>query len=327
MATYPPVPINPGLYFHSLVTPQLTSTGFKFTSTIHNDTYPAIDSSKADLGGKCVFITGASKGLGRATAISFAKAGAEGIAVGARSDFSNLEAEIQSAAGAAGKKAPKVLLIKLDVIDKASVANAAKETEQAFGRLDILINNAGYLSEFVPIGKDDSDDWWMNWEVNIKGLYFVTKAFLPLMLKGGDKTVVNLSSIGGHIVRPGGSGYQTSKFAVMRLTEHMNVDYGQQGLLAYCIHPGGVLTELAVKMPAQVHAGMSHTLLWRTTLIISTALVDKPELAGDSIVSLTSEKREWLAGRYISVTWDLPEFYGREEEIVKEDKLVMRMKF
>lgn len=56
-------------------------------------------------------------------------------------------------------------------------------------------------------------------------------------------------------------------------------------------------------------------------------LVDKPELAGDTLVSLTSQRRDWLAGRYVSVTWDMPELYSRGEEIVKEDKLVMRMKF
>ncbi|KAG0645620.1 Citrinin synthesis mpl6 [Hyphodiscus hymeniophilus] len=282
--------------------------GFSFTSTTHHDTYPAIDSAKADLSGKYVFITGASKGVGRTTAISFARAGAEGIALGARSDCSNLEAELHSAAKEAGKKAPKVLAIKLDVLNKESVANAVKETEGAFGRLDILINNAGYLSGFAPIGDDDSDEWWMNWEVNIKGLYLVTKAFLPLLMKGGDKTIINLSSIGGLMIREGASGYQTTKFAVMRLTEFLMADHGKQGLLAYSIHPGGVLTELARKMPTQMHG-------------------DTPELAGDSMVSLVAQKREWLAGRYISVTWDLPELYSREQEIVKEDKLVMRMRF
>jgi NAD(P)-dependent dehydrogenase (short-subunit alcohol dehydrogenase family) len=211
-----------------------------------------------NLSGKYVFITGASKGLGRITALSFAKAGADGIAVGARSDFSNLKAEIQSAAGSAGKKAPKVLKIKLDVMDKESVAKAARETMKAFGKLDILINNAGYLSEFVPIGEDDSDEWWMNWEVNIRGLYLVTKAFLTLMLKGGDKTIINLSSIGGHMISPGASGYQTTKFALMRFTEHLNVDHGKEGLLAYCIHPGGVMTELAGKMPTRLYAGTSR---------------------------------------------------------------------
>jgi NAD(P)-dependent dehydrogenase (short-subunit alcohol dehydrogenase family) len=206
------------------------------------------------LSGKYVFITGASKGVGRTTALSFARAGAEGIALGARSDFSNLEAEIHSVAKSVGKKAPKVLNLKLDVTDRASVENAAKETEHVFGKLDILINNAGYLSDYVPLLEQDPDEWWMNWNVNIRGVYWMTKAFLPLMLKAGEKTIINLSSIGALFISPGASGYQGSKLALLRFTEHINVDYGKQGLLAYCIHPAAVMTELAAKMPEQMHS-------------------------------------------------------------------------
>ena len=113
--------------------------------------------------------------------------------------------------------------------------NAAKVTEQVFGKLDILINNAGYLSDFIPIGNSDPEDWGMNWEVNIKGIYLVMKAFLPLILNGSDKTIVNLSSIGTFMLSPGASGYQTAKFAVIRFTEFVNVDYGNQGVPRYIV--------------------------------------------------------------------------------------------
>jgi NAD(P)-dependent dehydrogenase (short-subunit alcohol dehydrogenase family) len=101
---------------------------------------------------------------------------------------------------------------------------------------------------------NDAGEWWMNYEVNIKGLFLVTKALLPLMLKGGEKTIVNLASIGGLGMRPGASGYQTTKFAVLRLTEFIMVDYGDRGVLAYCVHPGGVPTELARNMPKETHS-------------------------------------------------------------------------
>ena len=137
----------------------------------------------------------------------------------------------------------------------ASVEAAAQLTEKEFGELDILINNAGYLSEFVAIDEGDRDEWWMNFEVNIRGVYWMTKALLPLLLKGGEKTVVNLSSIGAHTIRYGASGYQTTKFALMRFTEHLMVEYGDKGLLAFGVHPGGVLTELGGKMPTAMHKG------------------------------------------------------------------------
>ena len=110
-------------------------------------------------------MTGASKGIGRATSIAFAKAGAASIAIGARSDVSSLEKEIQNAATKAGKKAPKVLCLKLDVEDRASVEKSAKDIEDSFGRLDILINNAGYLEDPVPIADSNPDEWWKAWTI------------------------------------------------------------------------------------------------------------------------------------------------------------------
>lgn len=87
--------------------------------------------------------------------------------------------------------------------------NAAKEVERGFGEggLDVLVNNAGWLEIFKPIGESDVDEWWYTWEVNIRGLYLVTKTFLPLVLKSKEKTIVNLSSEGAHLLAPGVSAH------------------------------------------------------------------------------------------------------------------------
>ena len=144
-------------------------SGQSFVPTPRHDTYPFISPAKFDLSGKYVFISGASRGIGRAVAISYAKAGVSGIAIGARSDLSSLEKELLEAAKNANRKEPKVARISLDVIDRTSVEAAAKATESAFGRLDILINNAGYAAQWIPIAERDPDEWWKTWEVNIKG--------------------------------------------------------------------------------------------------------------------------------------------------------------
>ena len=144
-------------------------TGQSFVTPYRNDTYPFIDPQKVDLSGKYVFISGASKGIGRALAVSYAKAGAAGVALGARSDLSSIEKEVSEAAKNAGRKEPKVVTIALDVADLASAEAAAKATEAAFGRLDILINNAGYLAPFLPMADGDPDEWWKTWEVNVRG--------------------------------------------------------------------------------------------------------------------------------------------------------------
>ncbi|PVH81320.1 NAD(P)-binding protein [Cadophora sp. DSE1049] len=287
------------------------NNGVTFTKVLHHDTYPFIDPTKVNHAGHYVFISGGSKGVGRATAIAFAQAGAGGIALGARSDFGDIEKEIATAAQKAGKQPPRVLKLKLDVMDYSSVEAAAKETEKEFGKLDILINNAGYLSKFKPLLEADMDEHWRNFEINLRGTYFMTRAFLPLMLKGGEKTIINVASRGAHMTFPGGGGYQTTKFALLRFAEFLTAEYGEQGLLTYTVHPTSAMTELGSNMPENAH----HL------------LVDTLQIASDTMCFLTAERREWLAGRYVDCGWDMPEFLSREKEIVEGGKLVMRMVF
>ncbi|KAK9370465.1 hypothetical protein V1509DRAFT_651300 [Lipomyces kononenkoae] len=228
-------------------------SGAKFASTIHHDSYPAI--AQADQRGRTVLITGASKGIGRATAISFAKAGAANIIIAARSTASTKW------------KKRSFLKLQLDVSSESSVADAVALVRQTLDHLDILINNAGYLEDWKPVAETDPEEWWKSWEVNIKGVYLMTRAFLPLLLQSSAKTIVNLSSAGAPRVRPGASAYQTTKFALLRFTEFVATEYADQGLVAFAIHPGGVPTELALNMPEQMHQ----------------VLVDTPQLAADSV--------------------------------------------
>ena len=254
-------------------------------------------------------MSGASKGIGHATAISFVKAGVAGIAIAARSDLAALEQEMHEAAAAAGKPSPQIKPIRLDILDAQSIDRAAQETSDAFGKLDILINNAGAMEAFKPTLDSDPEQWWQTWTVNIRGTYLLTRAMLPMMLKGGDKQVIMLTSIGAFMVAPGGSSYQISKLALLRYAEYLNVEYGAQGVVAYGIHPGGIPTDMGLTLPAFMH----------------NKLIDKAELAADTIVFLVSEKREWLRGRYVSCTWDMVELGEKREEIVREDKLKIKL--
>lgn len=185
---------------------KLSSTGKDFCQTTHHDTYAFIKPEQQDFCDKTVLITGASKGVGRAAALGFAKAGASKIALGARSDMSALEKEMAEAAKTAGRPAPKVLLLQLDVSDEASVESAKKSFETELGgSLDVLINNAGYLETFKRIGDADMKDWSQSYDVNLRATVLVTHAFLPLLLKGERKTVVNTSSVGAHMMLAGAS--------------------------------------------------------------------------------------------------------------------------
>ncbi|RYP78792.1 hypothetical protein DL769_003128 [Monosporascus sp. CRB-8-3] len=288
--------------------------GIDFTSKTHHDTYAEINPAvnPAPCAGKTVLVTGAAKGIGQAIVASYASAGASRIAIAARGDTSATRSRALQAAADAGRQGLEILVLRLDVCDYASITACVAEVSSKWGFVDILINNAGYLAPFEPLGVSDMDEWWRTWEVNVRGVYWVVRALLPLLLRGADKTIVNLTSVGALALTPGASAYQPSKIAVMRLTEYLMVDYMKQGLLAYSVHPASVPTDLASRMPDAV---------------VKAVCKDTPELAGDTIVYLTSKRREWLAGRYVSCTWDMPEFMKKEPEVVEKDLLKLQVTF
>ncbi|KAI0417932.1 NAD(P)-binding protein [Xylaria grammica] len=281
-----------------------------FVPTARRDTYAFISPSGADLGGKSVFITGASKGIGKGVALSFARAGCSKIAVAARTGVDELKAQILEAAEAAGRPEPHVLAVALDVTSEAGVTAAASAVADAFGgSLDVLINNAGRVSAMVPLAEGDADDWWATWELNIRATYLCTKAFLPQLLQSSTRTVIITSSAGAHMLIHNLLGYQTSKTALCRFAEFLAKEYEDRGLVAVAAHPGDVPTEIAAVLGDDMRPIFKET----------------PALAGDSLVWLAAERRGWLSGRFVSVTWDMQELEQKREEIVAGDLLRLRL--
>jgi NAD(P)-dependent dehydrogenase (short-subunit alcohol dehydrogenase family) len=200
-----------------------------FTETKHRDTYPEIDPViKSDCKGKSILVTGASKGIGKAVVISYAKAGASRIALATRSDASDVVADVIAAATSVGLPEPTVLQVRIDVSDTSSTKLAAEHVKSEWGQLDILINNSGYMASYASLLDTDDEVYMQAWDVNFWGAYRVTKAFLPLMLEGGDKTVIFMSSVGIQYVAAGGSAYCISKLAVTRLAEFLDQEYSSQ---------------------------------------------------------------------------------------------------
>ena len=140
-----------------------------FTATVHHDTYPAVNPSKANLAGKVVVVTGASRGIGKVIALAFTQANVSGLVLLARSDLGAIKAACE-AAQRPGQNL-KVLTIRTDVTKTAEVVAAAQKVKETYGRLDILINNAGYLEDLTLLGDSDPVDWWTSFEVNVKGVY------------------------------------------------------------------------------------------------------------------------------------------------------------
>jgi NAD(P)-dependent dehydrogenase (short-subunit alcohol dehydrogenase family) len=132
----------------------------------------------------------------------------------------------------------------LDITSQQSTEEAAKLVEKEFGKLYILINNAGFIGGMKLIADTDPEVWWHTWNVNIRGPYLVTRAFLPLMLKGGDKTIISTCSVGAHLTSRTLSDYQPSKLAILRFTQFVSEEYKDKGVLAFCIHPGNIPTDM-----------------------------------------------------------------------------------
>lgn len=143
-----------------------------------------------------------------------------------------------------------------------SVGQAAKEIEKTFGKLDVLINVAGVMGSMAKIADSDPEDWWqtsthrrlsversnadssMAVAVSVCGPYLISCACIPFLLKGDSKVLVNVSSVGGLVTGPRRSAYQTSKTAVIRLTDLIAAEYAEQGLTTFCVHPGNILTDI-----------------------------------------------------------------------------------
>ncbi|KAJ5595439.1 Glucose/ribitol dehydrogenase [Penicillium hispanicum] len=275
-----------------------------------HDTYPHITPTGSELSGKSVFITGASRGIGRETAVRFAKAGCSKIALAARSSLADVVKEIETTAQESQLDPPQVLALQVDVTSEESVREAAQAVETSFGgKLDILINNAGYLPEYKPVGESDPTEWWKAWEVNVKGTFLCCHFLLPLVLRSDTKILINLSSIGAITLAYGGSGYQASRFANCRLTEFLVRDYEDQGLVAVSLHPGGIATDMQDNFPE----------------LLRPTLTDKVALPADTMVWLAKERREWLNGRLVYSSWDMKELEEKKDEIVSRDLFKFRV--
>ncbi|KAI4933285.1 hypothetical protein J4E86_011555 [Alternaria arbusti] len=294
--------------------------GGDFTATRHSTTYDYISPSKLDLVGKHVLITGAAweDGIGYATATAFARAGATAIAVADLHGVSDeLSTRLKQAATQAGRAEPIVVCCTVDISKLDSVQAMHDIVSRAFdARFDVVVNNAAHMEPYVPFLETDADVYWRSYEVNVQGLFNMARVFLPLLLSintthNGLCTMINVASSGALTARPGSGSYRSSKLAILRWTETLQLEYGDKGLLAFCVNPGAIKTKITETAPEEVR----------------NRFPDRPEVAGDTIAWLGAERREWLAGRYVSCTWDMEELVSKKDEIVGEDKLKMRMAF
>jgi NADP-dependent 3-hydroxy acid dehydrogenase YdfG len=201
---------------------------------------------------KAVIITGASSGLGEAAARRLAKTGAKLMLAARREDrLKSLVAEIEQAGGTAQYRVT-------DVTDRTQVTALAEATQQAYGRIDVLINNAG-LMPLSPLDATKVEEWDKMVDVNIKGVLYGIAAVLPLMRQQKSGHIINISSVAGHTVFPAGAVYCATKFAVKALTEGIRLESNGE-IRATNISPGAVATELPTTISDESTAGQVNQL-------------------------------------------------------------------
>ena len=185
--------------------------------------------------GVTVLITGATSGIGKATAAIFAKNGYRLILTGRRADrLDSLKTEFET------EFRNRTQLLNFDVRSLEEVKKSLSELEEDFKNVDILINNAGLASGLAPIHEGEIEDWDKMIDTNIKGLLYMTRAIAPNMVKRRKGHIVNIGSIAGKEIYPNGNVYSASKFAVDALTRAMRVDLHKYNIRVSQVSPGAV---------------------------------------------------------------------------------------
>ncbi|KAL3476705.1 hypothetical protein BJX99DRAFT_258255 [Aspergillus californicus] len=276
-----------------------------FTKLNHRDVYPAIDPTRPELSqaGKVVVITGASRGLGQqAFAASFARANAKAIALIGRSADGLAETE-KLVKGI--NPNTQVYCIALDVTDTATVFEAFDEIVARLGVPQVLVNNAGVVNPLASMVETDIESWWRTQEVNVKGTFAVTKAFLSKIgPEPAPTTIISLTSAAALSVTPGMASYSMAKLAVTKFTAYLHAEHPT--VTSVSLDPGIVATDMGNSLP-----------------FLAPFVGDTPELVGGTGVWLASGDRAFLSGRSMTVNWDVDELEAKKQDIVDKNLLTI----
>jgi len=242
------------------------------------------------LSGKVALITGGGTGIGRATALAFAREGAGVTVAGRRLEkLREVIADVQKQGGAG-------LAMECDVTRAREVERAVRGTVERFGRLNVLVNNAGALHVSTVEGISE-EEWDRVMAVNVKGPFLMSRAVLPEFRKCGGGVIVNIGSVLGLFAVKDRAAYATSKGAVTMLTKSMALDHAHEKIRVNCICPSIVETELVKGVFNETEQGQA--MLKARLATIPLGRLGRPEDVAEMAVFLASEESSWLTGAAI----------------------------
>lgn len=235
---------------------------------------------------KVALVTGAAQGIGKQIAVAFAKEGAHVVITDINFELAAQTAEEIKGLGV------KTLALSMNVADLTDVASGTKKAVEELGKIDILVNNAGITKDtlFVRMKKED---WDAVINVNLNGVFNVTKAVAPLMMKQRSGKIINIASIVGEMGNMGQANYSASKAGVIGLTKTLARELGARGVTVNAIAPGFIKTAMTDKIPEEIKRKMLEQ--------IPLGKLGLPKDIAGTALFLASEAADYITGQVINV--------------------------
>jgi len=237
---------------------------------------------------KVAIVTGGSFGIGKATAIAFARRGARVVIADWMQDDSVLK-EIKELGGTA-------IVVRCDVSKTADVAAMVSQAVNAFGKLDFAVNNAGIEGETASSHECTEENWDKTININLKGLWLCMKHEIPVMLKQGKGAIVNVASIAGLIGFPGLPAYVVSKHGIVGLTKTAALEYAKQGIRINAVCPGVIKTAMVDRI-----TGEDKTVEKKYEDMEPVGRMGQPEEVAEAILWLCSDAASFVTGDAMAV--------------------------
>lgn len=244
---------------------------------------------------KIAIVTGANKGIGKATALRFAQEGAKVVVVNRNEQEGRAVAQMITDAGG------EAIYIKADVSKEEDVKNYVNKTIEKYGRIDVFFNNAGIEGDAKPTAEYSVEEFDRVMSINCRGIFLGLKYVLTEMVKNQSGSIINTSSIGGLVGHLNFSGYCASKHAVIGLTKVAGIEYSKMGIRINCICPGPINTEMvanAAKKSFPDDPNQYYTLI--KGLVPASRIGEADEVAG-LVTFLASDQAPFINGAAIPI--------------------------
>jgi NAD(P)-dependent dehydrogenase (short-subunit alcohol dehydrogenase family) len=246
--------------------------------------------SAQEFGGKVAFVTGASSGIGRATALAFARAGADVVVVDVQGDGGHRTTEAVQELGR------RALFVRCDVSRDDDARHAVRNTIEVFGRIDVAFNNAGIEGQQAPTAECTAENWDRVIGINLKGVWLCMKYQIPQMLGEGCGSIVNCSSVAGLVGFQGIPAYVASKHGVVGLTRAAALEYSKSNIRVNAVCPGVIQTPMIDRF-THGEAAIRKQLVEGEPV----GRVGRPEEVAEAVLWLCSERASFVTGHALAV--------------------------